>query len=290
MKQLLLFLLMMPVGLCFADEEADYEIIPPNMYEEQLRLERPNNLIEISSVDYQRNKKATFCTRPTDMIDTIVLHHSETRNTEGPLDINRYHLNRPSGNDPWYMIAYSFVMMAPYEGDTLPALKAYYGRPIDIVGAHAGSNIFVPMDSVHKKLWAAKKIRCGKENQIPKYDSTLVKNGKIKANVTTVGVVVNGNYSVFSGPYLPDGSVNRYPNPNGFIPPKQPTTTLIDALARLSCQLQKTYPRIKTLAFHNQYHPTSCPGSIQEEQNLKAIQSKAKEYGCEFKLLSQNYY
>jgi hypothetical protein len=283
----ILFLLLVS-SVCSA--KAEFEAIPSFMYEEQYRHDKLENLIELNSVEYLRNSKASFCTRPTDMIDTIVLHHSETRNTETPEDINRYHLNRGSSSDPWYMIAYSFVMMSPYAGETIPAQKAYYGRPINIVGAHAGSNIFVPMDAVQKKLWAQKKILCGKENTTPEYDPTLVKNGKIKANVTTIGVVVNGNYSLFSGPRLRNGRRNPYPNPNGFIPAKQPTESLIDSLARLSCQLQKSYPRVKTIAFHNQYHRTSCPGSIQETKNLKAIQAKAKEYGCEFKLLSPNYY
>ena len=286
MKQLFLFLLMLPAATY---AEAEYDIIPSSQYEDQFRLDRINNLIEIVPVEYTRNPKASFCTRPTDMIDTIVLHHSETRNTETPEDINEYHLNRGSPDDPWNMIGYSFVMMAPYEDETRPALKAFYGRPLQIVGAHAGSNIFVPMDDVQKKLWDEKKILCGKDMGTQTFDPKLVQNGKIKANVTTIGMVVNGNYSPFSGPRLRNGRRNPYPNPNGFIPAKQPTTNLIDSLARLSCQLQKSYPRIKTLAYHNQYHRTSCPGTIQEIKNLNAIQAKAKEYGCDFKLLSQKY-
>lgn len=283
----LLFLFLLSPGLIQA--ESEFEEIPTFMYEEQFRNQKEDNLIEINPVTYLRNTKASFCIRPTDMIDTIVLHHSESRNTDTPEDINRYHLSNGSASDPWYMIAYSFVIMAPYQGESTPLLKAFYGRPLNIVGAHAGSNVFVPMDSVQKNLWAQKKILCGKENNHI-YDKTLVKGGKIKANVTTVGLVINGNYAPFSGPKLRNGRPNRYQNPNGFLPAKEPTTQLIDSMARLSCQLQKEYPRIKTLAYHDQYHQTSCPGTLQEIEHLKAIQEKAKEYGCEFKLLPGKLY
>lgn len=287
MKGLLFFLLLSP-GLTLA--ESEFEEIPTFMYEEQLRNQKEESLIEINPVSYIRNKKATFCTRPTDMIDTIVLHHSESRNTDTPEDINRYHLSNGSAADPWYMIAYSFVIMAPYKGESTPLLKAFYGRPLNIVGAHAGSGVFVAMDSVQKSLWNQKKILCGRENEIPKFDKTLVKSGKIKANVTTIGLVVNGNYAPFSGPKLKNGKPNKYQNPNGFLPAKKPTLELIDSMARLACQMQKEYPRIKTLSYHDQYHPTSCPGTLQEIEHLKAIQEKAKEYGCAFKLLPGKLY
>jgi hypothetical protein len=283
---LLLFFLS---SLVCVQAESEFVEIPNFMYEEQVRNHKEESLIEINSVSYLRNTKASFCSRPTDMIDTIVLHHSESRNTDTPEDINRYHLSNGSAADPWYMIAYSLVIMAPYQNETTPLLKAFYGRPLNIVGAHAGSGIFVPMDAVQKNLWAQKQILCGKEYQM-EYDKTLVKNGKIKANVTTIGLVINGNYAPFSGPKLRNGKPNRYQNPNGFLPAKEPTFQLIDSIARLSCQMQKEYPRIKTLAYHDQYHQTSCPGSIQEIEHLKAIKDKAKEYGCEFKLLPGKLY
>lgn len=279
MKGLFFLLLILQVQ-AFA---GDYEIIPEEMYENQIQTSE-DDLINIQSVSYIRNKKASFCTRPTDMIDTIVFHHSETRNNETAEDINEYHLNRGSPTDPWYMIAYSYVLNAPYAGATTPLSKATVGRPLNIVGAHAGSNIFVPMDAVQTKLWEEKKILCGKENETPKYDPSLVKDKKIKANVTTIGVVIIGNYALFSG-----AGTRRKPNPNpnlnGFIPAKEPTANLIDMYARLSCQLQKKYPRMKNLAYHAKYHSTSCPGTIQKDKHMKAIQTKAKEYGCEFTLM-----
>ncbi len=238
-----------------------------------------DELIEVQKVTYQRNSKASFCSRPPEMVDTIVIHHSETPSTSTAQDINAYHLNRGSAADPWYMIAYSFVINSPYESATLPIPIVTEGRPIEIVGAHAGSNVFVAMDATQTKLWAQKKILCGKENQKPKYDATLVKNKKIKANVTTIGVVINGNYA----PYLlPNGSIN----PSGYdasVETRNPTPETIDMVARVSCQLQKQYPRIKTMAYHDQFHRTSCPGNF--VTYMDTIKQKAKEYGCDFKLL-----
>lgn len=253
-------------------------------YEEQVSPDNnEGDLIEVQKISYIRNKKASFCTRPVEMVDTIVIHHSETPSTSTPQDINAYHLNRGSSADPWYMIAYSFVINSPYEGNTLPMARASEGRPFEIVGAHAGSNIFIPMDAVQADLWAKRKILCGKENQVPKYDSTLVKNKKIKANVTTIGIVVNGNYSPY---YIPGQPRNINGYKNGEV--RDPTANTMDMLARLSCQLQKKYPRIKRMAYHNQYHATSCPGTFMNY--METIKQKAKEYGCDFNLLLKPYY
>jgi hypothetical protein len=241
-----------------------------------------DDLIDVQEVSYLRNEKATFCMRPTEMVDTIVIHHSETPSTSSPEDINAYHLNRGSTKDPWYMIAYSFVINSPYDGMDLPMPKASVGRPFEIVGAHAGSNIFVPMDAVQSKLWAEKKILCGNETEM-KFNPTLVKNKKIKANVTTIGIVAIGNYAPYK---LSNGSIN----PSGYdasVETRNPTPDTIDMVARLSCQLQKKYPRIKSLAYHDQYHRTSCPGNF--TKYMDTIQQKAKEYGCDFKLLSKRY-
>jgi len=233
--------------------------------------EWPEELIDIKYVDYKRNTHASFCTRPTEMIDTIVLHHSETSSTTTALQINNYHLARGTANDPWYMIAYTYVINSPYAGGSIPKPLLTEGRPIEIVGAHAGSNAFIPMDEVQKKLWEEKKVLCGKENQVPTFDPSGVKNGKIKANFTTVGVVVNGNYAPYSK-HNPGGYSKRSP--------RYPTDDTQDMIARLSCQLQKKYPRIKNIKWHNFYNATTCPGSI--KSYIGKIKTIAKGYGCEF--------
>lgn len=234
----------------------------------------PVEYVKIHEVTYERSEKATFCKRPEDMVDTIVLHHSETPNTDTPERINQYHLARGSKEDPWYMIAYSYVINAPYAGSSTPAQKVSEGRPMDIVGAHAGSNAFVPMDEDQKKMWEEGKVKCGKEGYKDdefKVDPNFVKDGKIKANVTTIGLVVNGNYAPFSKV-----------NPNGYSAknPRYPTADTQDLIARTSCQLQKRYPRIKNIKWHNMYNATTCPGNI--KAYVPKIIELARKYGCEF--------
>lgn len=233
--------------------------------------EWPIEYTKIEKINYERNPKATFCKRPEEMIDTIVLHHSETPSTSTPERINDFHLQRGTADDPWYMIAYSYVINSPYPGAKTPQARITEGRPLDIVGAHAGSNVFVPMDDEQKKLFDAGKVTCGNDTIGFKKDDSLIKDGKIKANVTTIGLVVIGNYSPFSRT-----------NPNGYNPkrPRYPTKDTQDMVARMSCQLQKKYPRMKYIKWHNFYHPTSCPGTIR--QYIGQIKTLARKYGCEF--------
>lgn len=280
-----LFFLLLVISSFHAFAEAEFTSITSEDYGLQ-KVNASNDLIDVDyDIDYKRNTKATFCTRPVDMVDTIVVHHSETRNTDTPQKINEYHLVRGTASDPWYMVAYSFLIMAPYENETTPPAKAYVGRPIEIVGAHAGTNVFVPMSEHQKSLWAKKQIKCGtKTRQV--YDPSLVKNGKIKANVTTIGMVVIGNYS----PWSPSNPNGQFVMRNGKAVPeaREPTAELIDTYARLSCQLQKQYPKITKLSYHNNYHPTSCPGTLQFKRGMEAIQLKAREYGCEFETVWEN--
>lgn len=243
----------------------DYSIFGPQV------PEWPIEYTDIEKVSYERNTHASFCKRPVEMVDTIVLHHSETPSSDSPEKINDYHLRRGTPEDPWYMIAYSYTINAPYPGATSPRTRVTEGRPLDIVGAHAGSNVFVPMDEEQKKLWDEGKITCGKENTDFRVDPTLVRSGKIKANVTTLGLVVIGNYSPFSKK-----------NPNGYSKskPRYPTLATQDLVARTSCQLQKKYPRMKHIKWHNYYHATSCPGTI--KLYIGQIKALARKYGCEF--------
>jgi hypothetical protein len=233
--------------------------------------EWPIEYTTIHKENYERNTNATFCKRPLEVMDTIVLHHSESPSTTTAVEINNFHLTRGTPADPWYMIAYAYAINAPYTGARIPALKVTEGRPLEIVGAHAGTNIFVPMDETQKKLWEEGKIICGKEGEVGRVDETMVKDGKIKANVTTIGLVVIGNYVPFSRT-----------NPNGYSPrnPRVPTFSVLDSMARTSCQIQKKYPRVKYIKWHNFYNATSCPGLIRK--SIPQIKSLARNYGCEF--------
>ena len=271
-----LFILLLISGSFARADESGF-VSAPNVsqlmeYPYEVNSEWPVELINILKISYQRNTEASFCLRPTEMVDTIVLHHSETSSTATAQYINQLHLARGTSDDPWYMIAYSYVINSPYSGGSIPSPLVTEGRPLEIVGAHAGSNVFLPMDEEQKRLWAEKKVLCGKENEEPKFDPTLVKEGKIKANVTTLGIVINGNYSPFSST-----------NPGGYSKkaPRYPTAKTQDMIARLSCQLQKKYPRIKYIKWHSYYHSTSCPGTI--KSYIGQIKTKAKRYGCDFK-------
>ena len=232
----------------------------------------PIEYVTIHKTQYERNPLASFCKRPIEMVDTIVIHHSETPNTTTPEQINTLHLARGTPEDPWYMIAYSYAINTPYNGATTPKSRVTEARPMELVGAHAGSDAFVTMNEDQKKMWNDGLITCGKENQEFKINPNLIRDGKIKANVTTIGVVVIGNYAPFSKT-----------NPNGYSPknPRYPTKSTQDLVARLSCQLQKKYPKINNIKWHNYYHPTSCPGTIKEYINK--IITLTRKYGCDFK-------
>ncbi len=231
----------------------------------------PFEYLTIYSPVYQRNSRATFCKRPPEMVDTIVLHHTATSSSSSPQDINRMHLNEGSASDPWYMVAYSYLINGAYPGSTSPDNTVYEGRPLDLVGAHAGSNIFIPMDNNQKRMWDSGQVTCGGESTPFAVIPNMVSNGMIKANVTTIGVAVIGNYA--------PRSVN---NPLGYNrrSPRMPSAATLDNIARLSCQLQKKYPNMKTIKWHGQYHSTECPGTI--KNFIGQIKARARGIGCEF--------
>jgi hypothetical protein len=233
--------------------------------------EWPVEFTKIEKINYERNPKAKFCKRPIEMVDTIVIHHSATPSTFTPTKINELHLERGTSDDPWYMIAYSYAINSPYLGNNIPRLKVSEGRPLQLVGAHAGSDAFIPMSDSQKKIWANGEVTCGRENEEFRVDSELIRGDKIKANVTTIGLVIIGNYSPFNR-LNPLGFSNS--NPQILIKSGQ------DLAARISCQLQKKYPGIKYLKWHNFYMPTICPGTI--EKSISNIRNLTRKYGCNF--------
>jgi hypothetical protein len=234
-------------------------------------FESPVNLVKVEKVDYPRNEHASYCTRPVEMLDTIVIHHSAGSSTATALEINSFHLNRGTAADPWHMIGYSYVINSPYAGSNEPTPKVTEGRPLNMVGSHAGSHAFVDMDEEQTLMWEEGRIVCGKIGETFRIDPNQIRNGKIKANITTLGLVVLGNYA----PFARD-------NPAGYHPgnPRHPTKETLELTARISCQLQKKHPRIKYIKWHNLYNQTSCPGNI--EQNVEKIKQIAKGYGCDF--------
>lgn len=231
----------------------------------------PLELIKIEKVELPRNSKATYCRRPSEMVDTIVIHHTAGFETRSPIDINRDHLNQGTAADPWYMAAYTYFVNSSYPSGSNVRARVTEGRPLEIVGAHAGSNVFLPMDADQKRLYESGAVKCGKENGPFTMNNSLIQNGKIKANVTTLGIAVIGNYAPFSRQ-----------NPSGYSPrrPRNPTQETLNMLGRLSCQLQKKYPKMKEIKWHSYYHPTECPGTI--KNYITQIKTVARSLGCEF--------
>lgn len=231
----------------------------------------PLELIPVTRPTYPRNSRASFCQRPSEMVDTIVLHHTATGSNSSPLEINRTHLNRGSRSDPWYMVAYSYLVGGAYPGQSSPASAVFEGRPLDIVGAHAGTNVFVPMNAEQQRIWNAGQITCGREGGPFTVNPSMVQYGRIKANVTTIGVSVIGNYSPRS-----------VSNPLGYNrrSPRYPSGRTLDSIARLSCQLQKKYPNMKNIKWHSDYNSTECPGTI--KNMVGQIKTLAKGFGCDF--------
>lgn len=245
-------------------------------------------LVPIQKVALKKNLNASFCTRPVDMIDTIVIHHSDTGPSSTANEMNNFHVNQTSYRtnaagqfirdsqgrkipDPWYMLGYSFVVNSAYEGQSLPKTTVTEGRPLEIVGSHAGSGAFTQMDEDQKKMWADGEVKCGVTGGTFKVDANQSAGGKIKANISSIGVVVAGNYAIKSSK-----------NPGGYPPskPRNPTAQTLDVLARLACQLQKDHPRIKTISWHASFSNTLCPGNLQKYgAQLKQL---TKGYGCEF--------
>jgi hypothetical protein len=265
-------LLLLILAFSFEATAQDCIGCPPSPipYQELPLPEWPLQLIEVEHVNYPTNPKATYCKRPEEMVDTIVIHHTAGFESKSPLDINRLHMNQGSAADPWYMAAYTYFVNASYSGNTNVRLRVTEGRPLNIVGAHAGSNIFVPMNETQRKIWNSGAITCGRDDHFSPSPS-LVRNGRIKANVTTIGIAVIGNYSPFSRS-----------NPTGYNPrrPRYPTQQTLDMLGKISCQLQKKYPNMKEIKWHSYYHPTECPGTI--KNYINQIKTIARRLGCEF--------
>ncbi len=239
-----------------------------------LSLNANTNLIPVETVSYDRNEQASFCRLSSKVFDTIVFHHTQTTSTTTAQQINQLHLNRGTPQDPWLMIGYHFVINSSYGRGPLMNTRVTQGRDLLIAGSHAGSMAYTNVSPMTREaLEKDESVVCGPKNgplQIPndKFNS----QGEAKANYHTIAVAVIGNY-------VARGS----DNPGGFPPgtPRFPTNETIDASARLACQLQKKYPRLKNLSYHSFYRATSCPGLI--EKRLKEIIQRAKELGCHFK-------
>jgi len=231
------------------------------------------SLIPIETVDLRRSPRAIFCRRSLQVVDTVVFHHTETPVNTTTEEINQMHLNRGTATDPWLMIGYHFTIHAPYPTQRGTG-RVTQGRPLDLVGAHAGSDAYKAVSAETVKLLQdPANVQCGPaEGPLTTATDTFNASGDVKANVNTVGIAVIGNYAQ----YHPQTNPSGYPRGR----PRWPTASLIDMAARLSCQLQRENPRITKIYWHNYYKPTSCPGLIRER--VAQIKAAARGYGCVF--------
>ena len=232
-------------------------------------------LIEIEPVDYKRNQGATYCKRDPSIIDTIVIHHTETFPTDTPLDINDMHLDNGPPDDRWLMIGYNFLMNSAYQDcPSCIETRAYEGRPIDISGAHAGSEVFIKTSAENHLRIAQTGIKCGNEQIGFKdvEDRDLYRGNKVKANHISLGVALIGNYA----PFHPLRSVSGYP----FRQKRYPSKVAIEGMGKMICELQRQHPNITRVTVHGRLRNTDCPGTVEEK--LDDILAIAKEYGCTF--------
>ncbi|MEX1099161.1 MAG: hypothetical protein WEB87_01975, partial [Bacteriovoracaceae bacterium] len=223
--------------------------------------------------------------------DTVVIHHSATSNELDPQDIHDLQVvshenDRDSaGNpDPWYMIAYNYVVKAPYEDDARDPPQVFEGRPDHIKGAHAGGHVNLDqLDPKVRRLVENSNIQCGwnKDKDSGHQMDTVSENatdlareeindGFVSANITSVGVLVTGNFA-------PD-ILNGRPNVSGYPangPVRYPSETTLRTTAKLICKLKNgDYPNLRKITDHNYarikknladgegYFGTCCPGTV----------------------------
>lgn len=242
----------------------------PHFFSSYLPYEQP--LLTINTPSLSRDARAKVCTRNDNVVDTVVFHHSDTPVSATVYDLNDAHLNRSSAGDPWYMLAYHYVINTSYSGQNNVATQVSQGRPFNITGAHAGHLVYHAASAeTVTALRQPNAVVCHVGNAPMRPASDIFRNGQALANYNTVGVVVVGNYARYSAD-----------NPQGY-PRNQPrymSSAGVEAAGRLICQLQRQHPRIRNVSWHRAYKPTACPGNIISQ--IEAIKNVARRLGCSF--------
>ena len=233
----------------------------------------PDPLIEIRTPTLPRDAGATYCRRNTDVVDTIVFHHTQTRSGATVQDINEMQLDRGTADDPWLMIGYHYTINSPYAGATVPAPSVNQGRPFDISGSHAGSDVFKPASAETKRLMGLDgAMRCGTATGVlTEADDKFNDAGNVKANYNTVAIAVIGNYAKRTSENTGGYPANR---------PRYPSVATIEIAGKLACELQRKYPRLKEIKWHNYYKSTDCPGLVKDR--IPQIKAVAARFGCTF--------
>ena len=230
-------------------------------------------LIQINKPELVRDAGATFCRRNPEVVDTIVFHHTQTSTTATVQNINEMHLDRGTSADPWLMIGYHYTINSPYNGGTAPVPSVNQGRPFEISGSHAGTDVFKPASEETKKLMALDgAMRCGPvSGPLVEADDKFNAAGNVKANYNTVAIAIIGNYAKRTSE-----------NPTGWAPnrPRYPSAATIEMAGKLACELQRQHPRLKTIKWHRYYKQTDCPGLV--ENRIPEIKAVAARFGCTF--------
>lgn len=246
-------------------------VAPPKEKNEKIKVQVPK---------YNVNKDANYCLRPTNIIDTIVIHHTATRNSATPNEINDTHLERNKGGK-WYMVGYNFLVRDNPSGKSTNK-DIYQGRPPEMVGSHAGGNT--------KKLPKKKQdelskvnLSCGSDKNgftPTRFKQKINSDGTTHGNNTTIGIAVIGNFAPKR--YKKISGVVVVKNETGYEPanPRYPSDYTLKKIAKLACSLQQKYPNIKHIRPHKYYAATACPGNV--HARFEQIVRYAKEYGCDF--------
>ena len=235
-----------------------------------------NPLVPIHILDYKvsSHPKVTFCKREPELMNMIVIHHTQTKSKATPHDINRMHLNKSTDNDPWYMVGYNYLISESFQGASPSTPKVFQGRPPEYQGAHAGGKKF-KLNKDEKEFFKGKTITCGGKTEFI-LDKARQESG-LKGNFRSYGVAIIGNYTPVSFE-----EIAGVATPTNLLAGKQqiPSQATIDAIAKLSCDIQNKNKRVKTIVPHSYFKSTDCPGNLLDI--LVQVKEKANELGCTF--------
>ncbi len=261
------------------------------------------------------SKKATYNMRGSDIVDTIVIHHTGegTKLTTNAEVIHKMHVNRSTRNSPWYMVGYNYIVSLGGNGSSIQSPAIIEGRNPSFRGAHAGGDTLPLAPKNLKKLFNTFQYYNCKEDLRNKVmtPSAITKNnicsesfqpidnngyqcadlssniadinndGSLSGNMTSIGIAVMGNFS--------DNHVRTFRGTQIYSAPKINVASikenLIPKLVDLINALKKEYPNLKKVVPHNYFKATECPGTIQQilgsvaaQTGLEVYLSKSEEF------------
>ncbi len=235
-------------------------------------------LIHIETPTLQVNDDAEYCTRDEDVVDTVVFHHTDGSPFETVEDVNN---SRLLISPDWYMMGYHFTISGPYRNPAINApreVTVSQGRPFNITGAHLGVGpgnrpFYSPATPDVRRFLQImpNAVMCQQGTRAA--TDTFNRLLNVKSHYTTVAIAIIGEYAPF----------HRTNEPTGYQgPPHQMSDAMLDASARLICELQRRYPNLRRVGGHRNYgfHPdgfsrTSCPG-IHIENAIPEILRRAR--------------